>query len=244
MKKENLYGKKLAKYTDVSYSTKNYLRESKFILQVAKRLKIKGKTIIDVSCGSGNHSKVFASSGYLVYGVDLNKDMLVLVRKNLGSKIKLYKQDMRKLNVPVKADILVCLYNSINYNLSYKELKTTLIKFYSHLKPGGIVIFDTSFTKSNWKESHLSNQMYKVDDADVVRINKSISKENIATVYITYIIHKGAKKSIIETNNTVMLFDPKKVLAIMKQIGFKTKLYYDFSLKKTKGKVNIFAGKK
>lgn len=244
MKKENLYGKKLAKYTDVSYSKKDYLKETQFILQVAKQLKIKGKIVLDVSCGSGNHSRIFSNLGYFVTGVDLNKDMLALARKTLGSKVKLYKQDMRKINIPVKADILVCLFNSINYNLSYKELKTTLTKFYNHLKPDGIVVFDTFFTKENWKDGYLSNQAYKVDDADVVRISKSTSKGDIATVYITYIIHKGKQKSIIETDNVIMLLEPKKVLEIMKQIGFKTKIYYDFSLRKADGGMNIFVGKK
>jgi ubiquinone/menaquinone biosynthesis C-methylase UbiE len=244
MKKENLYGKKLAKYTDFSYSKKDYLKETKFILQVAKQLKVKGKTIIDVSCGSGNHSKVFSDLGYLVHGVDLNGDMLALARKTLGSKAKLYKQDMRKLDIPVKADILVCLFNSINYNLSYKELKTTLTKFYNHLKPDGIVVFDTFVTKTNWINGHLSNQAYKVGDADVVRISKSTSKDDIAIVYITYVIHKGNQKSIIETNNVIMLLEPKKVLEIMEQIGFKTKLYYNFSLKKASGGTNVFVGKK
>lgn len=176
--------------------------------------------------------------------MDINSDMLVLARKNLGTKIKLYRQDMRKLHIPVRADILVCLFNSINYNLSYKELKDTLTRFYNHLKPGGVVVFDSAFTKSNWKEGYFGAQVYTVDGTNVARVNKSTSRGDIGTVYITYIIQRGAKKDIIETENVIMLLDPKKVLGIMKRVGFKTTIYHDFSTRKSKGKIVVFVGKK
>lgn len=121
----------LSKYIDASYrATKNYQQEVDFILRrVGKRSEI----VIDVACGSGGHAELLSNAGFEVYAVDLNPAMLRLLKKNLPSA-KIFKQDMRHLQVPVQTDVLICMYNSINYNYSYTELTRTLKRFYDHLK--------------------------------------------------------------------------------------------------------------
>ena len=143
----------LSKYLDASYRrTKNYQHEVDFIL---RRVGNNRGILIDVACGSGGHAELLSKAGFEVYAVDLNDGMLRLVRKNLP-KARVFKQDMRQLDMPVQADVLICMYNSINYNYSYDELTHTFQRFYDHLKPGGVLIFDTAFMKHTWKPGPFS----------------------------------------------------------------------------------------
>src|SRR5215216_3271867 len=114
----------LSKYTDASYRrTKNYQQEVDFILRRVGDTPGR-KIVIDAACGSGGHAELLSNAGFEVYAVDLSSAMLRLIKKNLPDA-KLFKHDMRHLHVPVKADLLICMFNSINYNYSYAELSRT-----------------------------------------------------------------------------------------------------------------------
>lgn len=232
----------LAKYTDLLYNEKDYKKEVDFILRRIKENKIKEKIVIDVACGSGNHSKLLQKKGYKIFGVDLNKGMLNLARKNIP-KIKLYEQDMKKLNLGFKADILICMFNSINYNMGYDELKNTLTKFNEHLNKGGIVVFDTFFTKKGWKEGLFGVKKFSTPNLDIARVFKSTSKNNVGRTEQTYIIYENGKKKIFEDVNVIYLFEEDKIKKLMEKSGFRTKVYYDFSENK-KGYTCVFVGVK
>lgn len=169
----------LSKYIDASYrATKNYQQEVDFILRrVGKRSEI----VIDVACGSGGHAELLSNAGFEVYAVDLNPAMLRLLKKNLPSA-KIFKQDMRHLQVPVQTDVLICMYNSINYNYSYTELTRTLKRFYDHLKPGGIVVFDTAFMTDTWKPGPFSVETITAPEFEVARVNKSSKNKSFGIV--------------------------------------------------------------
>lgn len=169
----------LSKYIDASYrATKNYQQEVDFILRrVGKRSEI----VIDVACGSGGHAELLSNAGFEVYAVDLNPAMLRLLKKNLPSA-KIFKQDMRHLQVPVQTDVLICMYNSINYNYSYTELTRTLKRFYDHLKPGGAVIFDTAFMTDTWKPGPFSVETITAPEFEVARVNKSSKNKSFGIV--------------------------------------------------------------
>ncbi len=233
----------LSKYTDASYRlTKNYQREVDFILRRVGN--VPGRRIlIDVACGSGGHAELLSKAGFEVYAVDLNTSMLRLLKKNLPDA-KVFKQDMRQLHVPVQADVLLCMYNSINYNYSHAELSNTLQRFYDHLKPGGVVIFDTAFMRHTWTSGPFSVETTTTPEFEAARVNKSYRKGSFGLVDIVYIIFEKGRKKVVETQNKIFLPDRKRIIELMKQVGFKPKVYFDFSDTKRSGAVSVFVGRK
>ena len=233
----------LSKYIDASYRrTKNYQQEVDFILRRVGNMPGR-KIVIDVACGSGGHAELLSKAGFEVYASDLNDGMLRLVKRNLPNA-KVFKQDMRNLQLPVQADVLICMYNSINYNYSYAELSRTLQRFYDHLKPGGMVIFDTAFMKDTWIPGPFSVETITTPEFEVARVNKSYKKRSFGIVDIVFIIFDKGRKKIVETQNQIFLPDRTRILALMKQVGFKPKLYFDFSDRKRSGTVCVFVGRK
>lgn len=233
----------LSKYTDASYRrTKNYQKEVDFILRRAGNVPGR-KILIDVACGSGGHADLLSKAGFEVYAVDTSPAMLRLLKRNLRTA-KTFKQDMRELQVPVQADVLTCMYNSINYNYSYAELSRTLKRFYDHLKPTGVVVFDTAFMTDTWKPGPFSVETITTPDFEVARVNKSYKKRSFGIVDIVFVVFEKGRKKIVETQNKIFLPDRKRILEMMKQIGFTPKLYFDFSDTKRSGTVCVFVGRK
>src|SRR3989344_4302934 len=131
-------------FYDKIYTKKNYSKEVKFIDAVIKRNGVKGKDVLDVACGTGTHAKLLSRMGYVVTGIDKNKEMLKIARKKTGSS-KFFVGDMRTFNLGRKFDVILCMFTAINYNLTAADLIKTLRNFKRHLKKGGVVIFDAPF---------------------------------------------------------------------------------------------------
>ena len=231
----------LSRYIDASYRrTKNYQQEVDFILRRVGNISDK-KILIDVACGSGGHAELLSKAGFEVYAVDFSPAMLRLLKKHIPSA-KIFKQDMRELQVPVQADVLICMYNSINYNDSYAELSHTLKRFYDHLKPGGVLVFDTAFMEDTWKPGPFSVETITTTEFEVARVNKSHRKRSFGIVDIVFVIFEKGRKKIVETQNKIFLPDRKRILALMKQAGFNSKKYFDVSETKRSGTVCVFVG--
>ncbi len=117
----------------------------KFIKNIIDEKGIKGKDVLDLGCGTGEISIRFKSAGYSVLGVDLSTEMLSIASdKARGKKLDIHfaNQDMRELKFPVGFDIVVSLFDTVNYLTSLDELDECFQSVAEHLDENGIFIFD------------------------------------------------------------------------------------------------------
>jgi 2-polyprenyl-3-methyl-5-hydroxy-6-metoxy-1,4-benzoquinol methylase len=61
-------------YYNLLYKDKDYLGETLYIQDLFNRYKVKPKSILDLGCGTGNHSICLAQQGFYVHGVDLKQN--------------------------------------------------------------------------------------------------------------------------------------------------------------------------
>ncbi len=118
----------------------------------------KVKNVVDLACGTGSSSLSLAKKGFKVTGVDLAPHMLeVAQRKSLEEKAEIdyIEQDMRKLNLPEPADMVVVYQDGLNYMTEEEDLKEVFNRVYAQLKEEGMFIFDINSvdkTSSNHSE--------------------------------------------------------------------------------------------
>ncbi|MBS3087593.1 class I SAM-dependent methyltransferase [Candidatus Pacearchaeota archaeon] len=74
-------------------------------------------------------------------GTDLSPEM-IKVAKNNFPKTNFYVQDMSKLKLDRKFDLILCPFDSLNYLKNIKRVQQTFKKVGNHLNPDGIFIFD------------------------------------------------------------------------------------------------------
>ena len=97
-------------------------------LDYIKKKKIKGK-VLDVGCGGGRHSVLFAKAGFNVTGFDFSSKAISLAKtwaKNLGLNINLKKGDALDYKDKGKYDVVIdygCLHHIKKSNWGkYKKI--------------------------------------------------------------------------------------------------------------------------
>lgn len=106
---------------------------------------VKDGIVLDLGCGTGTMTELFAGYGYDMIGVDNSADMLEIAmgkKEKSGHDILYLMQDMREFELygTVRAAVSVC--DSVNYITDPAELVQVFRLVNNYLDPGGIFLFD------------------------------------------------------------------------------------------------------
>jgi SAM-dependent methyltransferase len=222
MQKHALYSS-LANYYDGFYWWKDYEREASFLTQAFDRYGAKVGDILEVACGTGSHAKILAAAGYRVTGVDISEDVLRVAKKKLGRRASFIHGDMRDLDGALGGrtyDAVICLFSSISYNRTSSELRKTVKGMCDHLRPGGLVAFDTHFTKSGFMDGYRGEDIF--DDGRVMGARLSISKRegDVGVLSFSYLISDVPKTILLRDDvHRLGLFNKADYLRAMREAG-------------------------
>ncbi len=100
------------------------------------------RVITDLCCGPGRHSRLLASHGYEVTGVDQNSTALAAAHARDGDGVVYVQADMRRLSeVDGTADAVICLWQSFGY---FDDATNALVvrQIAARLVDGGRFILD------------------------------------------------------------------------------------------------------
>jgi SAM-dependent methyltransferase len=252
MRRQALY-RQLADYYDKFYWAKDYAREVDFLARVFARYGVKVRDILEVASGTGSHARILVDKGFRVTGIDINEEMLRIARAKLGGRAEFIRGDMRKLEDSVSGgryDAVVCLFSSISYNQTISDLAKTLASMYECTKPGGLLAFDTHFTRRIFMDGYRGEDIF--DDGNAMGARLSISKRrgNLGELSFSYLIHEGQKTILLRNDvHRLGLFDQGELLRETRKAGFEDlKVYHDWSLVKQQSPDQfgdiIFVGRK
>ncbi len=117
--------------------------EAAFVL---KQLKLKrDAALLDLCCGPGRHSVVFAKKGLNVTGYDFSTEYLAEAAasaKKAKVPLRLVRGDMRRLKFSGQFDAAVNLFTSFGYFQRFLDDIKTLKGVARALKPGGLFLID------------------------------------------------------------------------------------------------------
>jgi ubiquinone/menaquinone biosynthesis C-methylase UbiE len=216
--------KKFAKYYDKIYADKDYSAEVEFIKWAVKKYKTgKGTRLLDVACGTGNHL-VYLKNDFSVMGIDLNSKMLEIAKEKMP-EVMFKKCDMKKLNLEERFDVILCMFATIAYNLTYEELEHTLKIFYEHLSSGGVIIFDLHIHEDYWLGDRVWINTVVEKDLQLARISPSPQKKEILDLNMIFLIKEKGKVDFDIDQHQIALFNVEKIKKVMSKIGFQTKIY-------------------
>lgn len=222
MKKQVLYGD-LAKYYDLIYSFKDYKKEAVRIKAlISKYKKSEGKELLDVACGTGHHLE-YLKDEFSCMGVDVSNEILEVARKNVEGVV--FKQaDMTTLNLGKKFGVITCLFSSIGYVKTYKNLRKTIQNFSKHLKEGGVVLIEPWLTKSTYIPDSPHMSIYDGKDIKIARLNVSELRGILSVMDMHYLIAETGKgvRHFVDRHE-MGLFGVDVTLRIMKKAGLRSK---------------------
>jgi len=131
------------KYYDKLFQNKNYDAESKYILKLFKKYShLKTPKILDLGCGTGCHTIIFANLGYDITGLDLDP-LMIEIAKNKTNTIDFILGDITSYKFNMEFSLIFSFFNVINYISNIIDLRDFMIGSYKNLREGGIFIFDS-----------------------------------------------------------------------------------------------------
>ncbi len=137
----------LARVYDSLNSDFDYGAYADFIVDEIKRHEaVSSSLVLDLACGTGKMTLELRDRGYDMTGVDISMDMLSEARSECArrniSDILFLCQSMQEFELYGTVDACVCCLDSLNYLLSYEDIKKCFKLVHNYLIPDGVFVFD------------------------------------------------------------------------------------------------------
>ena len=179
----------LAEYYDPLNEQKDYLRESKRLETIARRLGPSGRTAwLDVACGTGRHLE-FLGRNHSTVGVDGSPEMLRIARRRLPG-VRLVQGDMRTFRLDRRFEVVSCLFSAIGHLRTKEDVRRTFANFARHLNPGGVAIVEPWIEPSKFRSGFIHLRTYEGPDVTVARCASSLRRGNRSIIHYHFLIGK------------------------------------------------------
>jgi len=134
--------KDFIRYYDKLFHNKDYSQETNYILKAFEKFGTKKiNHILDLGCGTGNHTIEFSNLGYNITGLDLDR-LMIDISKSKSDDIDFIYGDIKDYSFDYKFELIFSFFNVINYIDNISAMSDFLSGVYKNLDEGGIFVFD------------------------------------------------------------------------------------------------------
>ena len=173
-----------AEYYDSLTLDVDYPARADYLYSLFERFDRPPKLLLDLACGTGAFSCLFAEKGASVIGVDVSPEMLSKARENAnarGQDILFLCQSADELDLYGTVDGAICCLDSLNHITDYDELCEAFKKVSLFLEEDRLFIFDVNSVYKH--EVVLGNNTFVFDEDSVYCVWQN---EYEAQSHITY----------------------------------------------------------
>lgn len=219
------YGDFAEIYDELIYEDINYDSMCARVIDICNEEKITFNNYLDIACGTGNLTVRLSKNFKESFAVDLSEDMLrEAFEKFKKEKIrcKIICQDMSKLSLNRKFDLITSALDSTNYIIDEDKLLNYFIRVKEHLSDNGLFIFDIN---SYYKLSNiLGNNIYTYSEEDVFYTWENVFEEDLLSMYLTFFVkrdnlYERFEEEHLEKAYTEEFIENKLEIAGLKVIG-------------------------
>lgn len=229
---------KIANFYDELGWGENAELEADIINNVLMNNNIIPENYLDLGCGTGELIKILSDihDEATFLGLDISEDMIDVAKKKLkaNKNCKFITRDMRALKLEKRSDCITCMYDTINHLLKEEYWVEAFNSIYDSLKFGGVFIMDMvpSNALKNWPGTYVKEN----DNSILIREISYDKGEKVLTTKINAFIkanYFGTYRNVREEVHEIS-FDTKKVINMLKKVGFKKIDLYNENFEKIK----------
>lgn len=218
------------KYYDLLFARKDYKKETEIVFELYKRFtKDFPKKILEIGCGTGNHTREIADSDARIVAIDIDQEMISIAKVKIAKCPNVQVLETRVEDLPEKNfDLCVALFNVVTYIGDVDSLKSFLNAISSRLNPGGIFIFDMWNGEAVLKDPPREKvtEAFENERKVVCRLTPTIDSRKRKTL-LTYNFEVFEGRLLVEKGNYSFgqtLWFPKEVEMLLRDAGLKTRL--------------------
>jgi len=218
--------------------SERYKQDVKFYNREAK--KVKGK-ILEIGCGTGRIYLDLLKEGMDIYGIDISKEMLKVLKekaKKEGLKPKVYLKDMRNFKLKQRFSLLIIPFRSFVHNLTTQDQLKTLKNIRRHLLPKGKLILSFRFPSTGvilHKYGKTHKQTIRTDEGIIKIINEPVLIDQINQIIELKKSFYRKNKLICKDRIKMALIYKREFELLLRLAGFsKWKVYGNFNYEELK----------
>jgi len=207
-----------------------------YVFEIIRHFEIKVSDVLDICCGTGTACRMFAGSGLNVAGLDRSRHMLGIARKKLkGTGVKLYHQELPEFLIPQKRgskapkqfDLATSFFDSLNYLLTRRDLRTAFSSAHRHLRPGGHFVFDmnTPYALQFLWDGQEHSEVR--DDLVTVWRNEYREKNTSATCHATFLVKRGRHWERFDEEHVERSYSNADIKRLLRESGFIVRGFFD-----------------
>lgn len=227
----SVFGTTYADQYDNLYRDKDYVAECDLLEKVFQYYAQSPiHSILDLGCGTGNHTIALAQRGYHVTGVDISGDMLAHAhRKAAGlamsaSQLPLFQLgDVRSIRLEQIFDAVVMMFAVLGYQSANADLLAALRTVRHHLRPGGMFVCDVWYGPAVLTIRPGERvKVVPITDGKVIRATSgSLDTFHHLSLVHYHLWHISGQNVISETEetHTMRYFFPQELAFFLDQVG-------------------------
>ena len=202
---------RMAHYYDAIYANiVDYDSQTDYLEKIfSKHHRGRVKAILDIACGTGNYTLIFAKRGYSATGIDSSDAMIRIARqkgRTRKSKSQFFKMDMRNIRMKDKFDVATVLFGGFGYLLKVDDVKRFFASVRSALRPNGLLIFEfwhnAAILPTASKPSGLKN-FDRIKDGNRLIIRLHLSKydaqSNRHNIFFDFYVIDEKRKKLLDS---------------------------------------------
>jgi ubiquinone/menaquinone biosynthesis C-methylase UbiE len=160
------------------------------LLKAARQHKVTVRIIVDLACGTGNTTVPWTRRpGWVVVGVDHSSAMLREARKK-SKCVRWYCQDLRKLDLKERADVVTCHFDALSHILLPQDLQQVFLNVAQILNDGGLLQFDLN-TEHWFRWLSVHEKLFRLGPNYLMARNEYESRRRLATFHHLWFVQKG-----------------------------------------------------
>jgi len=210
-----------AKYYDKYMEHVDYDMWTELLLTTyTRRHKCNPAKTLELACGTGNIASRFVAKGLEIDASDFSAEMLKIAASK-ANPAHYFRADMLEPIVKESYDLILLVFDSINYLMDKDKISALLKNAYQGLTEKGMFIFDVS-TLNNC-EDYFDGFVNLEDKPNEYLIHQSEfdGDKNIQKSHLTFFLKQGFQFKRYDEIHQQRIYPTAELVELIKQSGFK-----------------------
>ncbi len=187
---------------------------------------------LDLCCGTGSLLALAHGARFEMTGVDVSAPMLAIARKN-APEARIVHSDIRELSLKLRYDVITCVFDSLNYLVTIRDIARVFKRVEDHLGDGGVFIFDVN-TYSGLQEQWHETTVIRDDDFTVIAQTSFEPRTALGRCLFTGFVRSGRAFKKFEEEHVERGYKPFEIEQLLLKRGFDYKKYDGYTLGRAK----------